>query len=141
MDIDLDFYNCKLINLPEFGDSERGLLTFFQFPDIIPFEIKRVYFIHGIGDLSKIRGPHAHKDTEQVFITIQGESTYHLDDGTNKKSLVLSNPNRGILIGSKVWHYMDNFSKDTIFLVLASSVYDEKDYLRNYDDFLDYIKI
>jgi len=87
-----------------------------------------------------MRGPHAHRRTEQIFINIRGKATYFLDNGIEKKNLILDKPNNGIYIGPKVWHYIKEFSSDIIILVVASTPYNEADYIRNYDDFMKYIQ-
>lgn len=134
----LNFKNCHLIKFPKIGDSKRGYLTFFESNKGIPFEIKRVYYIYNIEDNSQIRGPHAHKETEQVFINVQGHATYYLDDGKNKSEIILNEPNLGIYIGPEIWHHMGDFSEDIIFLVVSSSNYDESDYIRSYKEFITY---
>lgn len=134
------FENCYFLEFPKYGDNKRGFLTVFEENKNIPFKIKRVYYIYEIGDLTQIRGPHGHKKTEQVFFNLNGRATYYLDNGKEKKEIVLDKPNIGLYIGPKVWHYIKNYSKNIVFLVVASTFYEESDYLRNYDDFLDFIK-
>lgn len=137
---ELNLKNCHLIKFSKFGNDKRGFLSVFEAQKDIPFDIKRVYYMYGIGNLSEIRGPHAHKNTEQVFICINGKATYFLDDGENKTKITIDEPNIGIYIGRKIWHYMTQFSKDTIILGVASSYYNGKDYIRNYNEFIDYVK-
>lgn len=132
----LNFKNCSLINFPKFGDNKRGYLSFFESKKECPFDIKRVYYIYGIGDSSEIRGPHAHWKTEQIFININGKSTYFLDDGKEKKNIIIDEPDVGIYIGPKIWHYMTDFSPNLVILIVASRYYDESDYIHNYDEFI-----
>ena len=127
--------HCYLIDFPKFGDGVGGYLTFFESSNQIPFKIRRVYYIYDIGDLNTIRGFHAHKATEQVFITLKGKATYVLDDGKNKDKVTLETPNIGIYMGPMVWHTLQNFSPETVILVLASEYYDESDYIQNYKNF------
>jgi len=134
------FTNCYLTKFLKIGDDKKGFLFFFESKRNIPFNIKRIYYIYGIGDLSTIRGPHAHKTTEQIFICLNGKVTYFLDDGENETKITITKPNIGIYIGPKIWHYMTNFSKNAIILGIASSYYNENDYIRNYNDFISYVK-
>ena len=133
------FEGCYLITFSTFGDNDKGFLTVIESNKQIPFKLKRIYYIHNIGNISEIRGPHAHKQTEQCFINIQGKATYHLDNGIVKKKITLDEPNIGIYIGPKIWHYMNEFSKDIILLAVASTYFDENDYIRDYNEFLDYL--
>jgi len=138
--INLNIRNCRLIEFPKIGDDKRGFLSFGESLKGIPFEIKRIYYIYEIGDLSAIRGEHAHKKLEQVFLCIRGKVTFLLDDGERKEKIELKEPNKGLYIGPKLWHNMINFSKDTVILAIASDYYNEEDYIREYDKFRDYIK-
>ena len=128
----------KLITVPAIVTD--GTLVQLQTPDI-PFEIRRVYFIYGVS-VGAVRGAHTHKKTVQVLFCIQGKITMALDNGREKKSVILDKPNIGILLEPGVWHEMEDFQKDTILLVLASERHEEEDYVRDYEDFLNlYAKI
>jgi dTDP-4-dehydrorhamnose 3,5-epimerase-like enzyme len=122
----------NLISIPLIKDDCS--LCFAQKNDHIPFDIKRVYYIlkskPGIS-----RGLHAHKKLQQVFFCIQGSMKMVLDDGKKRKEVFLNKPNRGILLEPMVWHEMKQIKKDTIMLVLASDVYKESDYIRDYEEF------
>jgi dTDP-4-dehydrorhamnose 3,5-epimerase-like enzyme len=131
--------NCYLIKLPKFGDKKRGFLSALEEKKDISFNIGRIYYIYGIGDLSKIRGPHAHRGTEQVFICLRGRAAFFLDDGKNKRKITIKEPNAGLYIGKRIWHSIKFFSKDTIVLGIASGYYNEKDYIRNYNKFMAYV--
>ena len=127
----------SLINLIEFpilGDH-RGSLVALEAMKNIPFDIKRVYYIFG-SDSDTPRGFHAHKQLQQVAICVAGKCRMVLDDGHKKEEVWLDSPNKGLLIGNNVWREMHDFSKDCILLVLASELYDESDYIRDYDAFL-----
>jgi len=112
-----------------------GFLCQIQYPDQIPFEIKRVYFIGGVSE-GAVRGAHTHKKTMQALFCIQGSIDIVLDDGRKKETVHLSDPNIGVLLEPGVWHEMASFGKKTILLVLSSKRYDLKDYVRSYEDFL-----
>lgn len=122
-----------LINIPKIGDE--GFLCFAESKKHIPFNIKRFYFIYDVEDNSE-RGHHAHKKCQQVLFCIKGKIKIILDNGFNREELVLKKPNQGIYLGSRIWHEMIGFSKDTILLIVASDFYKEADYIRNYQDFI-----
>lgn len=120
------------------GD-ERGQLVALEEKNDIPFKIKRVYYIYDTKEGVR-RGFHAHKCLEQILICVSGSCKIHLDNGTETAEVELNNPNEGLYISNTVWREMYDFSPDAVLLVLASELYDEKDYIRNYDDFIQYLK-
>jgi dTDP-4-dehydrorhamnose 3,5-epimerase-like enzyme len=122
----------KLIEAP--AATTDGTLVQLQFPEI-PFDIKRVYFIYGVS-VGAVRGAHTHKETTQALFCIQGGIVIALDDGKRKEKVLLNRPDVGILLEPGVWHEMQEFKKGTILLVLASEKHEPKDYIRNYEDFL-----
>ena len=124
----------KLIDLPFLWD-ERGSLVAIESTNTIPFEIKRVYYLFGI-EQGVSRGFHAHKNLQQLAVCIAGKCRMLLDDGKKKESVWLDSPKYGLIIGSHVWREMHDFSKDCVLLVLASQLYDESDYIRDYQKFL-----
>lgn len=122
-----------LINLPKIKDE--GYLSFVEGENHIPFEIKRVYYIYDTVK-NAVRGRHAHKKTKQALFCIRGSVTIVLDNGLEREEITLSNPNMGIYLDAMMWHDMIDFSKDAVLMVLASSEYDEGDYIREYTEFL-----
>lgn len=122
------------IDLPQLGD-ERGSLVVLEQNEIIPFDIKRVYYIYGTKK-STSRGFHAHKKLNQVAICISGSCRMILDDGGTREEVLLDSPTRGLLVDNMVWHEMHDFSEDCVLLVMASQHYDEADYIREYGDFV-----
>lgn len=124
----------KLLPLQTHGD-ERGSLIALEQDKNIPFEIKRVYYLFNTGSNIR-RGFHAHKNLTQVVIAVRGSCRFLLDDGKEKITLLLDNPAQGLLIDSCIWREMYDFSEDCVLMVLANHLYDESDYLRNYDEFL-----
>jgi len=132
--------NCKLIHLQQFDDGIDGCILVAESLRHIPFKIKRVYYISNLGNKNAIRGKHAHKKLEQVIFCINGSFLLRLDDGKNKKEIVLDKLGIGIYLGVDLWHTMTQFSKDCILLVLASDYYKESDYIRDYMQFIEYIK-
>lgn len=124
----------KWMNLTERSD-ERGCLTVVESMKSIPFEIKRVYYLTKLSsDLP--RGFHAHKELEQVAICLSGSCKVLLDNGQEKQWVVLDSSSKAIRIEPMVWHEMKDFSRDCVFLVLASEHYDESDYIRDYKNFI-----
>ncbi|BDW69551.1 sugar 3,4-ketoisomerase [Escherichia coli] len=130
--------NVEFIPLQKHGD-ERGMLVALEQAKNIPFEIKRVYYMFGTQGNVR-RGYHAHKKIRQVAIPLNGSCRFHLDNGREKIDVVLDDPALGVLIEPGVWHEMYDYSKNCILLVLASDIYDENDYIRNYEDFMRSVK-
>lgn len=123
----------KKIIFQEHGD-ERGQLIALEESKEIPFEIKRVYYMYDTGaDIH--RGLHSHRTLEQILICIHGSCKVILDNGVDKNEILLDKPYEGIYVGPDIWREMCDFSPDAVLLVLASQVYDENDYIRNYDLF------
>lgn len=124
----------RLVELPVLGD-ERGSLVSLEVGKLVPFAIKRVYYVFGT-QLGVSRGFHAHKDLKQLVVCVAGVCRFVLDNGEEKAEVWLDSPTKGILIDNMIWREMHDFSADCVLLVLASEVYDESDYIRNYDDFI-----
>lgn len=120
------------------GDERGQLVALEEFRDI-PFQIKRVYYIYDIVE-GAVRGHHAHKSLQQILVCIHGRCKIRLDDGKETKIIPLEKPYEGLYVSNAMWREMFDFSPDAILMVLASELYDETDYIRNYDDFLDYVK-
>lgn len=130
--------SVRPIDFPKLGDDRGGLISL-ETKKLIPFEIKRVYFIYGTRD-GVSRGFHAHKELQQVALCVSGRCRMLFDDGFERESLWLDSPEKGVLIGSLVWREMIDFSSDCVLLVLASEHYKEDDYIRDYEEFLTFVK-
>ncbi|MBO5347712.1 MAG: WxcM-like domain-containing protein [Lachnospiraceae bacterium] len=128
----------KTITLPLHGDATGNLVAVESVKDV-PFEIKRIYYITAT-DGKVRRGFHAHKELKQVLFCPRGSCTILLDDGYEKTDVVLDKPNVGLVIDRVLWREMYNFSDDAVLLALVSDYYTEDDYIRNYDDFLRYVR-
>lgn len=127
----------KTFDFEEHGD-ERGILISLEENLNIPFTIRRCYFMYNL--LPGVRrGFHAHKTLKQVLICVRGSCNILLDDGSEKAVVPLDRPNKGLYIASDTWREMFDFSEDAVLMVLADQLYDESDYIRDYDDFLKYI--
>ncbi len=124
----------KLIDFTSLGD-ERGDLVSLEAKKEIPFDIKRVYYLFGTESCVS-RGFHAHKNLQQMAICVKGSCTFILDDGNIREKVVLDSPLKGLYIDSMKWREMHDFSDDCVLIVLASSIYEEADYIRDYEDFL-----
>jgi len=120
------------------GDDRGQLIALEEFKDI-PFNIKRVYYIYDTA-AGVTRGLHAHKSLQQILICIHGSCRIRLDNGYEKKEVPLERPYEGLYVPNDVWREMYDFSPDAVLLVLASEVYDEADYIRNYEEFLEHTK-
>ena len=128
----------KKLDFQTFGDKNGSLISLEENKNI-PFKIKRVYYIFDTKE-AVIRGLHAHKNLEQVLVCVNGSCDILLDDGKEKSIIKLENRNEGLFIEKMVWHEMFNFSADCVLIVLASDYYDEKDYIRDYNEFKNYLK-
>ncbi len=128
----------NILNLEEHGDDRGTLIALEQLKNI-PFEIKRVYYmfdtVHGVR-----RGFHAHKRLKQMLICVSGSCKILLDDGKEKIEVPLDKPNKGLIIESNIWREMFDFSKDAVLMVLASELYDESDYIRDYNQFIKFVE-
>jgi len=124
----------RKIAFPIHEDS-RGKLISLEYGNIIPFEIKRIYYLYEMDEITK-RGSHAHKSLEQIIFAISGSCTLSADDGNSSEEYSLSSASEGYLIKGTIWREMYNFSKDCILVVIANQIYEENDYIRDYDEFL-----
>lgn len=132
----MNLSDCKIIHLPVIPD-ERGNLTFVEENRHVPFDIKRVYWLYDVpGGAS--RGAHAHKELYQLIIAASGSFRVTLDDGREKKSFFLNRSYQGLLVPPGIWRDLDDFSSGAVCMVMASELYDAKDYIRDYEEFLRY---
>ena len=126
--------NYKLLKMKVHGD-ERGKLISLEGNKNVPFEIKRVYWIFDtLPDLD--RGFHAHKNMEQIIVAMDGACQFVLDDGKKREEVCLNRPDIRLYIGKNMWREMKHFSYGCKLMVLDSDYYDEKEYIRSYDEFL-----
>lgn len=129
---------CKIINFADFGD-ERGKLVVVEGGETIPFEIKRVFYIYE-SDATVKRGQHANRESEFVLINVAGKSKVRVTDGKEEYIVNLDRPMMGVYIPKMIWKDMYDFSTDSVLLVLASTHYDDKEYIRDYEEYLECIK-
>lgn len=129
---------CRIIELPKITDT-RGNLSFIEGGRHVPFDIKRVYYLYDVPGGAD-RGAHAHKGLQQFIIAMSGSFDVVLDDGKSQKRFHLNRSYYGLYVCPMMWRYLDNFSSGAVCMVLASDYYNEDDYIRDYDAFLEEVE-
>lgn len=129
--------DINLIDLPKIVDP-RGNLTVAEENNLVPFDIKRAYWVYDV-PAGESRGGHAHKQLRQLVIALSGSFTVTLDNGYECKTVLLNHPWQGLLIDTNIWRTLDDFSSGAVCLVLASEHFSEGDYIYDYNEFLKYI--
>lgn len=129
--------NSKIINLPKIEDR-RGNLSVIE-KNNIPFSIKRVYYLYDVPSGAE-RGGHAHKEQEEFIVSVSGSFDVILNNGEHEESYTLNKPNQGLYVAQKTWRELRNFSSGAVCLVVSSGEFDEDDYIRDFEDFLNYLK-
>lgn len=129
-------FDCYTLELHRYIDR-TGNLTAVENSSDIPFDIKRIYYLYDVPG-GESRGAHAHKDLQQLIVAASGAFDVSIHDGVNKKTVSLNRPYIGLYLPPGMWREIYNFSSGAICLVLASGIYTESDYIRNYDEFLHY---
>ena len=125
--------NCKILSIPKIEDP-RGNLSVIE-NDVIPFDIKRVYYLYDVPSGAE-RGGHSHKEQQEFLVALSGSFDVILNDGNLQKTVTLNKPFEGLLITSGIWRELKNFSSGAVCLVIASDVFLEEDYIREFEDFL-----
>lgn len=125
--------NCKLLKIPKIEDP-RGNLSVIE-NDVIPFPIKRVYYLYDVPSAAE-RGGHSHIEQQEFLIALSGSFDVILNDGKDQKTITLNKPFEGLLITNEIWRELKNFSSGSVCLVIASDVFKEEDYIREYEDYL-----
>lgn len=125
----------KMLNFPQYGD-DRGNLVIVEGNKDVPFDIKRLFYIYG-SDEKNIRGQHANKVSEFVLINVAGKSKVRVKDGNGNEAIYcLDHPNSGLYLPNMVWKEMYDFSNDSVLLVLANTLYDLEEYIKDYDEYV-----
>ena len=127
-------FDCSVIDMAKVH-SDNGNITVIENGNNIPFEVKRVYYLYDVPG-GEARGGHAHYELQQYIIAASGSFDVILNDGVNKRIISLNRPNLALHIVPGLWRKLDNFSSGSVTMVLASKIYEEKDYIRNYNKFL-----
>lgn len=128
----------QMITFQAHGD-ERGQLIALEENKEVPFPIRRVYYIFDTKEGVR-RGYHAHKTLQQILVCVHGSCRILLDNGKEKETVTLDDPRKGLYVSNVLWREMYDFSPDAVLMVLASELYDESDYIRNYEDFLKFVQ-
>lgn len=128
----------RIINFKDLGD-ERGKLVVVEGGKDIPFEIARAFYIYG-SDASVVRGQHANRESEFILVNVAGTSKVMITDGTSKEVVELDKPMKAVYIPKMMWKEMYDFSPDSVLLVLANTHYDGKEYIRDYDEYVEIMK-
>ena len=129
----------RTIDLPRITDP-RGNLTFIEGENHVPFALARVYYLYDVPG-GESRGGHAHTRTEELIVAASGSFTVHLDDGATKHDYFLNRSYYGLYVPALVWRELSNFSSGSVCLVLASERFEEQEYIRNYEEFLNIVRL
>jgi hypothetical protein len=129
---------CRVVELPKITDP-RGNLTFIEGERHVPFDIRRVYYLYDVPGGAE-RGGHAHKGLHQLIVAMSGSFDVMLDDGHEKRRFHLNRSYYGLYVCPMIWRELDNFSSGSVCMVLASNLYDEADYYRDYDAFVSVVR-
>ena len=130
-------FDCSMIELDKHHSERKGNLSVVENGDTLPFDVKRVYYLYDVPG-GESRGAHAHKNLKQLIIAASGSFTVTLDDGKVKRSFTLNRPYQGLLVVPGIWRELDDFSSGSVCLVLASEKHDAEDYIRDYEEFIEY---
>ncbi len=131
-------YDCSVIELNK-HHRPQGNISVVENGMDVPFDVKRVYYLYDVPG-GESRGGHAHKGLYQLIMAVSGSFTVTLDDGRVKRTYILNRPYQGLYVVPGIWRNLDDFSSGSVCLVLASDKYEVEDYIRDYNDFLDYKK-
>ncbi len=140
--VDNNIYNvfdCTMIELDKHHSNRKGNLTVVENGQTLPFDVKRVYYLYDIPG-GESRGAHAHKHLSQLIIAVSGSFRVILDDGKVKRSFFLNRPYQGLYVKPGIWRDLDDFSSGAVCMVLASEVYEKEDYIRDYNEFIEFRK-
>ena len=132
-------YDCTIIELDQHHSDRKGNISVVQNGVTVPFDVKRVYYLYDVPG-GESRGAHAHKDLSQLIVAASGSFRVILDDGRAKRTFFLNRPYQGLYLKPGIWRDLNDFSSGAVCMVLASEKYDPEDYIRDYDEFLYYIK-
>ena len=131
--------DCPVIELGKIAGERRGSITVVENDGTVPFDTRRVYYLYDVPGGSS-RGSHAHRTLSQLIVAASGSFQVTLDDGHLKRTFFLNRPYEGLLVRPGIWRDLDDFSSGAVCMVLASDVYKKEDYIRDYQEFLDYRK-
>ena len=130
-------FDCTMLELDKHHSDRKGNLTVVENGKTLPFDVRRVYYLYDIPG-GESRGAHAHKELSQLIVAVSGAFRVTLDDGQIKRSFTLNRPYQGLYVKPGIWRDLDDFSAGAVCMVLASETYKEEDYIRNYEEFVDF---
>ena len=130
-------YDCTIIELDKHHSDRKGNISVVENSKDIPFEVRRTYYLYDVPG-GESRGAHAHKELSQLIVAASGSFTVTLDDGNVKRTFLLNRPYQGLYVVPGIWRTLDDFSSGSVCLVLASHSYDENDYIRDYEEFINF---
>ncbi len=130
-------FDCSMVVLDRHHSDRKGNLTVVENGVTLPFDVKRVYYLYDVPG-GESRGAHAHKELEQLIIAASGSFRVTLDDGKMKRTFFLNRPYQGLYVKPGMWRDLEDFSSGAVCMVLASEVYQAEDYIRDYQEFLDF---
>lgn len=130
-------FDCTMLELDKHHSNRKGNLTVVENGKTLPFDVKRVYYLYDIPG-GESRGAHAHKDLSQLIIAASGSFRVTLDDGIVKRSFILNRPYQGLYVKPGIWRDLDDFSAGAVCMVLASDIYKKEDYIRSYEEFVEF---
>lgn len=132
-------YDCSIIELDKHHSDRKGNISVVENNKDVPFDVKRCYYLYDVPG-GESRGAHAHKELSQLIIAASGSFTVTLDDGNVKRTFLLNRPYQGLYVVPGIWRDLDDFSSGSVCLVLASHKYEKEDYIRDYDEFIEFKK-
>ena len=130
-------FDCSIVELDKHHSDRKGNLSVVENGVTLPFDVKRVYYLYDVPG-GESRGAHAHRELEQLIVAASGSFKVTLDDGKNKRSFILNRPYQGLYVKPGLWRDLEDFSSGAVCMVLASELYDAADYIRDYQEFLEY---
>ena len=132
-------FDCSIVELDKHHSDRKGNLTVVENGATLPFDVKRVYYLYDVPG-GESRGAHAHRELEQLIIAASGSFTVTLEDGVSKRSFFLNRPYQGLYVKPGLWRDLGDFSSGAVCMVLASEIYQKEDYIRDYEEFLEFRK-
>lgn len=132
--------DCRVVDIETHSNGRDGNLSVMQNDGVAPFPVRRVYYLYDVPG-GESRGGHAHRELHEMLVAVSGSFTVTVGDGEKSRTVMLNRPNRGLHIVPGIWRTLDDFSSGAVCLVMSSMPYDESDYIREYDDYLEYVGI
>lgn len=132
--------DCRVVDIETHSNGRDGNLSVMQNDGGAPFPVRRVYYLYDVPG-GESRGGHAHRELHEMLVAVSGSFTVTVGDGEKSRTVMLNRPNRGLHIVPGIWRTLDDFSSGAVCLVMSSMPYDESDYIREYDDYMEYVGI